>query len=342
MKSIISTLFLSLFLVVGFGQKRPDQFTEETSPTDANFEVYSQKNGQVRRASLGNLKKYFTPDVNTTDITYIPATTGNTLNLMEFVKNAGDSIYYIDSSGDAFLLRDPNASGGGSTELADGVTIIGDGTTGNELRADTTNKIATKADLSNKIDRNTITRTFYDVDSSYVFTVNDNYENDVLISVDTILRQCDGCDVGQDIQYNKIETVPDYDSLRNIDKTRYEHDVINVADFTYIGPDGFTYTTLGGVFKWTGNASLENGGTLIAGWERDWNHIRTIPDWWECGGRDYLGRDFVSKNVSVSVQGELAGIYDDSDRIRSAQLLDGLYNIELVPNRTYIITRDVQ
>lgn len=237
MKSIISTLFLSLFLVLGFGQKRPDQFTEETSPTDANFEVYSQKNGQVRRASLANLKKYFTPDLQATPIGYVPTLTGNTLNLMEFVEDTNGDKWYIDSEGkgiklynasqgiEILLVADTTGAlvsgvefykdtlatpdslywhdggkfkyiGEGGSFIPDGVTILANGS------ADTTNYIATKSDLLNKIDKNTITRTFYNIDSTYVFTVNDNYENDVLISVDTILSQCDGCDVGQVIQYN--------------------------------------------------------------------------------------------------------------------------------------------
>jgi len=38
---------------------RPNTFTEDTNPTNATFEVYSQKNGLPRRASLDNLKRFF-------------------------------------------------------------------------------------------------------------------------------------------------------------------------------------------------------------------------------------------------------------------------------------------
>lgn len=148
MKARILFLIFLFSSVFAFAQRRPDQFTEETSPTNANFEVYSQKNGQVRRASLLNLKKYFTPEVETAVINYVPSATGNTTNLMEFVKTAGDSIYFIDAVGASFLLHDPAAvGGGGSTELADGATIVGDGTIGNEFKNDTTDVIATKHDL---------------------------------------------------------------------------------------------------------------------------------------------------------------------------------------------------
>jgi len=70
---------------------------------------------------------------------------------------------------------------------------------------------------------------------------------------------------------NTIITVPDYTTLRSI--TKYNHDVINVADWTYTGPDGNDYTTLGGVFRKT-TGKTENGGTVIESadgiiWERD-------------------------------------------------------------------------
>lgn len=138
MKAKILLLIFIFSSVLAFAQRRPDQFTEETSPTNANFEVYSQKNGQVRRASLLNLKKYFTPEVETTAINYVPASTGNTTNLMEFVKTTGDSIYFIDAVGSSFLLYDP-AIGSGSTELSDGATILGDGSSGDEFRTNYNN-----------------------------------------------------------------------------------------------------------------------------------------------------------------------------------------------------------
>lgn len=62
------SFFFLLTSVSAFGQDtvfvyptgvRPNQFTEETSPNNSNFELYSQKNGLPRRATLLNLKKYF-------------------------------------------------------------------------------------------------------------------------------------------------------------------------------------------------------------------------------------------------------------------------------------------
>lgn len=95
----------SLVLSSGYAQVRPDQFPEETNPTDQNFEVYSQKNGQVRKASLGNLKKFFAPGVETTPVTYVPQTTGNTSNRMSYVTDPSGDVWYIDAVGHAVKLR---------------------------------------------------------------------------------------------------------------------------------------------------------------------------------------------------------------------------------------------
>ena len=46
-----------MFGLPAAAQVRPDFFPEETTPTNSNFEVYSQKNGVNRRASLANLRK---------------------------------------------------------------------------------------------------------------------------------------------------------------------------------------------------------------------------------------------------------------------------------------------
>lgn len=90
---------------LGYGQVRPDQFPEETNPTDENFEVYSQKNGQVRRAKLGSLKKYFTPDIQLTPVTYVPTATGNTQHKMTYVTDPNGDVWFIDGSGKAVKLR---------------------------------------------------------------------------------------------------------------------------------------------------------------------------------------------------------------------------------------------
>lgn len=90
-----------------YSQIKPSDFPQETNPNNANFEFYSQKSDTTKRATFNNVKKNMVPDVNTTAITFVPAATGNSTNRMQFVQTAGDSIYYIDGYGDAFLLYDP-------------------------------------------------------------------------------------------------------------------------------------------------------------------------------------------------------------------------------------------
>jgi hypothetical protein len=128
---------------------------------------------------------------------------------------------------------------------------------------------------------------------------------------------------------NSILTLPDYTALRAL--TGYNHDVVAVDDFTYVGPDGNTYTTRGGIFKrdLTVNTFTENGGTYIVGtdgtkWERDWDKLNVKPEWWVCGGYDVYGKIYTDKNT-ISVDANIgndevfhAGIYNDRDRIQAA------------------------
>lgn len=99
--------FIIGFLVssTAAGQVRPDQFPEELNPNDTNFEVYSQKDGNVRRARLKNLKKYFTPDIELMPILSIPSETGNADNRMQYVIDPNDDVWFIDADGDAVKLR---------------------------------------------------------------------------------------------------------------------------------------------------------------------------------------------------------------------------------------------
>lgn len=109
MKLLLS-LALVFSVVLLHAQTKPSNFTEETNPNNSNFEFYSQKADSSRRASFTNMKKNMVPDVNTVAISYVPALTGNSSNKTQFVQTAGDSIYYIDGYGDAFLLYDPTDS----------------------------------------------------------------------------------------------------------------------------------------------------------------------------------------------------------------------------------------
>lgn len=58
MRKLITGLFVVLATGL-FAQTRPNNFTELPTVDNTNFEVYSQKNGLPRRASLETLKRYF-------------------------------------------------------------------------------------------------------------------------------------------------------------------------------------------------------------------------------------------------------------------------------------------
>lgn len=108
MKKLLSlSVGIILSFVASAQTTKPNNFTEETNPNNANFEFYSQKSDSTRRATFSNVKKNMVPDINKTPIAYVPTSTGNTLNKTQFVITAGDSIFYIDGYGDAFLLYDP-------------------------------------------------------------------------------------------------------------------------------------------------------------------------------------------------------------------------------------------
>lgn len=109
MKRILFTILVMFSVVAMFGQTRPNTFTEETSPTNANFEVYSQKNGLPRRASLNNLKTFFDQYLYTkTDSICISRQAGDTC--VYFVPTDIDS---IGMSNDTIILY------GGGDAIAD-------------------------------------------------------------------------------------------------------------------------------------------------------------------------------------------------------------------------------
>ena len=114
---VLRLLFLFFFLLAGlsaFAQVRPDFFPEETNPNNSNFEVYSQKNGVNRRASLANLRKYFGAQIVTGSV---PAPTGNSESLRnKIILVLPDSVtYFVDWNGTAVML------GAGLQEEVNGV-----------------------------------------------------------------------------------------------------------------------------------------------------------------------------------------------------------------------------
>lgn len=119
-------LFVAIGVVLAsglMGQVRPDQFTEETNPTNANFEVYSQKNGVPRRAQLDSLRRYFDQDLTLS---------GDTLYLSKVTTD--DNVFLgiyrdtIDVSGSDLIVNgDTLGLGGISTVIVDNQSITGNG-----------------------------------------------------------------------------------------------------------------------------------------------------------------------------------------------------------------------
>jgi hypothetical protein len=82
----------------GVSGVRPDQFTEELNPSDSNFEVYSQKGGQTRRAKLSRVG----PGIAA--VQYVPAQSGNQANLNQVVVDPNSDVWFISGAGDAIKL----------------------------------------------------------------------------------------------------------------------------------------------------------------------------------------------------------------------------------------------
>jgi len=122
MRQLLLILCICVSAVSALAQVRPDFFPEEVNPNNANFELYSQKNGVNRRASLANLRKYFGAQIVYAGM---PAPTGNA----ESVRNKvvvvlpDSATYFVDWAGNATPLGGGVGPGGGEVQ---NVTISGD------------------------------------------------------------------------------------------------------------------------------------------------------------------------------------------------------------------------
>jgi hypothetical protein len=133
-----------------------------------------------------------------------------------------------------------------------------------------------------------------------------------------------------------IDTLSNYTALRAYTGNSM---AVVVQDFIY-NFDGFTYTTVGGVFHRVATGS-EDGATLLVAtngvkWKRDWDGIHVRPEWWECGKYDHNGILYSSKLTSAT------GIYNESDRINSASFFVDTHKagvVELQSGKTYIVDR---
>lgn len=93
-KFIFASILLTLATACTGQWVRPNTFTEQTAPDNSNFELYSQKNGLPRRASLTNIKKFMDQYI------YL---SGDTICL---TRADGDTCIYLGSISGASALDD--------------------------------------------------------------------------------------------------------------------------------------------------------------------------------------------------------------------------------------------
>lgn len=86
---------------------KPNEFQEETAPGPSNFEFYSQRGGNSRRAAWNTMRRALAAIVGGF-INYVPTSSGNLNNRVEFVTDPNGSVWYIDGSGNAIKLNQSN------------------------------------------------------------------------------------------------------------------------------------------------------------------------------------------------------------------------------------------
>ncbi len=142
-----------------------------------------------------------------------------------------------------------------------------------------------------------------------------------ILSTDTL-----GKPIWIDKGIDAIKYFNNYDELRTFD-VESSDSVAVVSDFTYQF-NSITYTTVGGIFYY--NSCVENGSTCIGGWQRVFDGVVHIPEWFEVGGRDVTGGEYINHLLSSS------GIYNECDRVRNTSILAGVGgNILLKGSKVY-------
>jgi hypothetical protein len=136
MLKIILHIFIVFVLSAGSAAGQtvvdPKDFPQETSPGQANFEFYSRKTGENRRATWDNVRKGMVPTIKT--VTYIPSATGNP-DRGAVVKDPNNDIWYISGTGAAQFIGGTSYSAGTGISISSGViTNTGDLSATNELQ----------------------------------------------------------------------------------------------------------------------------------------------------------------------------------------------------------------
>jgi hypothetical protein len=113
-------LFLFLFAPKGLTAQTvvdPKDFPVEANPSQSNFEFYTRKTGQNKKATFDGVRKGMLPCIKT--VSYIPASSGNTSDKGCVVTDTNGDIWYIDGLGNAVLV------GGVSYTAGTGISIVG-------------------------------------------------------------------------------------------------------------------------------------------------------------------------------------------------------------------------
>lgn len=148
--------------------------------------------------------------------------------------------------------------------------------------------------------------------------LKDCFIDDVLVSTDTVFKECLNC--VQDITpiSTKDTLYGGYTVLRSINPDSLS-DIFFLQDWDNIAPSGENCYMKGGVFRKVWLAGAEDGMTIIRSsfnnniyYHRDWDGTTTQLEWLECGGLDHEGNNYKGKNISSH------GIYNNRDRFNSA------------------------
>lgn len=127
---VIGVLFSFMSLTVS-GQVRPDQFPLESNPNNSNFEVYSQKGGVNKRASLLSIRNYVLQGLNSVAGPAGPPGPVNTLNIGTVSTGTTASATITGTSPNQTLnLVLPSGSGSGGSGST-GQNLVNGGKTGN-------------------------------------------------------------------------------------------------------------------------------------------------------------------------------------------------------------------
>jgi len=100
---------------------KPRLFASLAVPiSNSNFEFYSQKDGNMRKASADQVRDYMSADWDATPLGFVPTATGNTTNLNEFRLDSEGNLWFIDRDGDGLKFQLYIDAGDIDYDLTDG------------------------------------------------------------------------------------------------------------------------------------------------------------------------------------------------------------------------------